>query len=194
MIKGKMIDLIPLEEQYIELIRKWRMQQEVYDFMFCAQPVTDLAQKFWYEKISSDENSLYFLIMCKDSLPVGLISINDINYKNGTASWGYYIGELKYTSFGYGAEAEYLILKYAFEYLRLNKICCQMYAYNKDVISMHRRFGFMEEGLLRKQYYHRGDYQDVVIMGLLKCEFEAKKPELQKLFSKKSKEAKSEIL
>ena len=44
---------------------------------------------------------------------------------------------------------------------------------------MHRRFGFVQEGLFRKHILKRGAFNDVVCITILKEEWEALRPQVE---------------
>jgi UDP-4-amino-4,6-dideoxy-N-acetyl-beta-L-altrosamine N-acetyltransferase len=76
-------------------------------------------------------------------------------------------------------------LNYVFDELKLEKLCCEVLAFNKGVVEMHRRFGFVQEGLFRKHIWKRSEFQDVVCLAILQEEWAAARPQQEeKLRSK----------
>ena len=59
-----------------------------------------------------------------------------------------------------------------FENLKLNKLCGEVLGFNDRVLQMHAKFGFKQEGLLRKHICKNDEFVDVVSIGLLKEEWE----------------------
>ena len=50
-----------------------------------------------------------------------------------------------------------------------------MFSSNTAVISLHRKFGFQQEGCLRRHVVKNGQFLDVVVLGLLRSDWEASK-------------------
>ena len=50
----------------------------------------------------------------------------------------------------------------------LTRIELEVYASNSAAIALYRRFGFSEEGLKRRARFLDGQYQDILLMALLR--------------------------
>jgi UDP-4-amino-4,6-dideoxy-N-acetyl-beta-L-altrosamine N-acetyltransferase len=171
-LTGKIISLIPLHKKHLPLMVKWRNNPSVSEMMFDHRRFTLKKQLKWFETIKGDSSRKQFIIIeNKGGKPIGAINLMSIDKKNGNCDWGYYIGEDDYRMGGYSVEAEYLILKYAFETLDMHKVYCQTFSYNKKVISNHAKFGFTTDGIMRQHYKIKEGYADIFIMSILKEEF-----------------------
>ena len=50
----------------------------------------------------------------------------------------------------------------------VHKLSLEVFPWNEPAIALYRRFGFVEEGRLRKQYRRQsGELWDVLVMGLV---------------------------
>jgi RimJ/RimL family protein N-acetyltransferase len=48
-----------------------------------------------------------------------------------------------------------------------HKVALQVFTHNEAAVALYRRFGFVEEGVLRRHYRRRdGEIYDAIIMGL----------------------------
>ena len=74
---------------------------------------------------------------------------------------------------GYGREALGLLAAFAFRRMNLNRLYLYVCAENGRAIRCYEQNGFTREGVLRQQIYVDGHYADVIVMGLLKAEYEA---------------------
>jgi RimJ/RimL family protein N-acetyltransferase len=54
------------------------------------------------------------------------------------------------------------------------------------VIEMHRRFGFVQEGLFRKHIWKQGAFHDVFCLAILKEEWQARRPRFEQMLRPKS--------
>ncbi len=75
---------------------------------------------------------------------------------------------------------EYDAINYAFETLKLHKLNCEVIAYNKAVINLHKKTGFVEEGLFRDFHFYKAKYFDVIRLGMLDSEWLQAKIYLEK--------------
>ncbi|QSR87560.1 GNAT family N-acetyltransferase [Candidatus Methylacidiphilum infernorum] len=87
------------------------------------------------------------------------------------AEIGCWIGK-PYRYKGYGSEACRAVIDYAFEKLKLNKVCAYCLARNIPSVNMIRKLGMKFEGCLRKHLKVRGIYEDLLVYGLLAGEKE----------------------
>lgn len=71
---------------------------------------------------------------------------------------------------GYALESVKLLAKYSFEEMNLNRVWLKCAEKNERAVRLYERAGFRREGVLRNDLYIDGEYQNAVIMGLLKGE------------------------
>ena len=72
---------------------------------------------------------------------------------------------------GIGPRAIHLLLRHAFETMRLHRVAVRVLASNTRAIVAFRKVGFVEEGRERKSSKVGQKWQDDVIMGLLNAEY-----------------------
>lgn len=187
-MKGLFVDLRFIEYSDCEQIRAWRNSRDVYYNMYNWDYITFEMQEKWYrDKVQENGKNKYFLICTKKNTSIGLISLNDIDYKNRRSNFAYYIAEPKERIPTRAIDAERLILDYAFDELNLNKVCCEVFEYNKAVISFHGKFGFETEGIFREHAMHEGMLKNVVYMGLLRNEYQRFRTKVWTLLCKANK-------
>ena len=115
---------------------------------------------------------------------VGFKSIGEIHR---TAEMGIMLGNPKYQRKGYGMEAINLLLDYGFSFLNLRNISLNVFEYNEVAYNLYKKIGFKEAGRLRKTAEIMGKTYDVIIMDMLKEEFQSVyiKRELEKRYNLK---------
>lgn len=79
-----------------------------------------------------------------------------------------------------------MALEYAFNDLRLHKLCCEVLAFNTPVIKLHQKFGFKIEGVLREQHMHDDSFIDVYRLGILATEWDEQRESMQQKLLKLS--------
>lgn len=164
------MEFIPLHEDHLEQVLRWRMQPWVTRYMFTDLKATTTVanQKKWFEQISQDDTQRYWMILAKGR-QVGIISINNIDHKNQRCSWAFYIGEQDVSMLSM-LLAPY-VYRYVFEVLRFNKIIGEVMADNIAVRKMHTTYGCHEVGCLRDHIYKYEAFHDVYIYELLAQEW-----------------------
>jgi len=176
MLSGKLCYLRSVEVYDLEIIRDWRISEHVSSFFPGFEPISLQEQKNWIDKILSESSSYYFIICDKaTSSPVGIIYLTTIDRLNQHTEFGYYLGDINYHGTGIAIEAELLLLDFAFNMQNMHKVYCESLAYNKKALTIHRKFGFTEDGVKREHIYKNGRWNDIVIMSALKKEFLEKK-------------------
>ncbi|UCC69229.1 MAG: GNAT family N-acetyltransferase [Armatimonadota bacterium] len=98
------------------------------------------------------------------------LRVNDVE-QSGSYRIG--IENLHYWGKGYGTEVTQLILRYAFETLELHRVHLRVTAYNVRARRCYEKAGFRIEGILRKSFQVDGEWQDDVLMAILREEWES---------------------
>ena len=186
MIQGHLIDLRALEPEDMPLLVEWRNSPEVYNYYYYGcEPISLFAQKRWFEQWASRTDEKLFMITLKDRTPIGTIGMVKIDLRSRKAEGGrLLLGKLEWREQGYGAEAQYLLFKYAFEHLNLHKIYVEVFKFHTAIISLHKKFGMTQAGLLKEHVFRNGQYEDIIIMELFREDFNAQCLKLERLFSR----------
>jgi len=179
MIKGKLVQLRPVQRSDISYFLQWFNDPDVTQYLLMYLPMTEMAEQKFIEEIGTTRaaTSAFFVIEVEDAektKAIGTIGLNGINAKDHNATFGIAIGDKKYWSKGYGTEAAALIIKYGFEQLNLHRIDSGALSFNDRSIRMHLKLGFREEGRRRELIFRNGAYYDEVMFGLLREDW--KKP------------------
>ncbi len=151
----------------LEMIMKWRMMPEVTKYMYTDPQLTIDGQKRWFKKIMSSEEEIYWIIQM-DGTDIGLIDIINIDTQNGRCDWAYYIADTSFRGRGIATLLECNLYDYAFDKLKLHKVCCEVFCFNEKVISIHQKFGAVIEGTRKEHICKNGQYLDIVQMGISK--------------------------
>ncbi len=107
-----------------------------------------------------------------DGKCVGICALFNPNTTARTCELGIGIGEKDYWGRGYGRDAIRLLLTYAFKYLNYRKVWLQVHAVNERAIRAYRACGFVEEGRQRAHVWSNGAYDDLILMGILRDEWQ----------------------
>lgn len=164
------IELKTVTKDDIELIRTWRNSKEVADYMYSNVSITKEQQEEWFKKIEKDKSSKYWIIQYNNK-KLGLASLTGINSTLSSCYWAFYLGDTSVRGAGIGGKVEYNVLRYVFEELKLNKLRCEVFVFNDNVIKMHEKYGFRREAFYREHCFKNEVYQDVVGLAMLQREW-----------------------
>jgi len=159
-----MISFRKLSVDDLSLVLEWRTSEHVTKFMYSDIEKNIDNQKKWFEKISNDDSQYYWIILCKE-VPIGLISLNNINRQHQKASFGYYIGDLNYSIIA-GRIHPYLY-NFVFFQLGLNKLYAEVMEGNDGMMKMHTYYGFSHLATFKEHIYKYKQFHDVAYFELL---------------------------
>ncbi|WP_270170282.1 GNAT family N-acetyltransferase [Paenibacillus sp. SYP-B4298] len=114
-----------------------------------------------------------FIIAHRDTEDyIGQIDLFELDWKNRTAELGIVIGNRVNQGKGYGTEAVRLLIQFALHSMNLNRIQLEVNEDNGSAIRCYEKCGFAHEGRLRQRIYRNGRYHDLLIMAVLRDEYE----------------------
>jgi len=176
-LKGEKVSLWTITKEDLRKIWKYFGDFELRRFLHMRwQPVYYENEEKWYEKLREEINDkiVFEVVENSSNEMVGLIGLHDIDWYSRNAEIGYWIWK-EYWGKGYATEAVKLVLKYAFEYLNLNKVSGRVCEPNKASQRVLEKNGFKLVGKLRKQeYIPEMGLVDVLIYDILREEYIAK--------------------
>ena len=137
--------------------------------------------------ISVKKEKMFAVRLLENDNLLGNVGFNSVDLLNRTAVIGIMLGNPNYQRKGYGIEAVKLILDYCFSFLNLRNISLSVFEYNEAAYNLYKKAGFKEVGRLRKAVEIMGKTYDVIIMDMLKEEFQSVyiKRELEKRYNLK---------
>lgn len=135
-------------------------------------PVSTHKQINWINSLGNDLNNVRFIIDVKNIGGVGLASLTQIDYKNGTATINIKIkNDEEIRRKGIGYKAIMALIDYAFNQLNLNCLTANILSYNHASQRLFEKCGFICEGTLRHRVFKNGEYQDLLSYSLLRSEY-----------------------
>ncbi|MBI4789814.1 MAG: UDP-4-amino-4,6-dideoxy-N-acetyl-beta-L-altrosamine N-acetyltransferase [Chloroflexi bacterium] len=173
-----MISLRELREEDKDKIRNWRNKPEIARYMYTEHVISEQEHDRWFARITSDPTCHYWIIAVDDR-DVGLVNIYDLDLRNKRCYWAFYVAEEGLRGRGVGSFVEYAILSYVFEQIGLEKLCCEVLAFNEPVVEMHKKFGFQVEGKFRSHIWKDGQFVDVFSLGIMRREWESEQARLE---------------
>lgn len=163
-----------------------RNQTAIRHNMYTSHEISESEHFRWIERLMHDASTHFFAVLLDNKI-IGGVSLNAISKANQRADWAYYI-DVESQGHGIGSALEFKFLDYVFGKLGIFKLNCEVFTFNERVISLHKRFGFVEEGIRRAHIHRRDgvfdDYLDVCLLGINQDEWRRTREVLKsKLFA-----------
>jgi len=181
MIYGDRIRLTAIEQEDLPLFVEWLNDPEVRRGLMMYLPMSIAKEEKWFEAMldrPQDSQPLGIEARKGDRwVKIGNMGFFDFDHRARKAEVGIMIGNKSYWNKGYGTEAITLLLKHGFETLNLNRIMLQVYEDNPRAIRCYEKAGFILEGRLRQARYFEGVYRDILIMSVIRSEWDHGKGE-----------------
>jgi RimJ/RimL family protein N-acetyltransferase len=135
-------------------------------------PTNAEKEEAWIDSFSPDSLCEYILAVQKNDTGkfIGGIEINNLDLKNRNCTIAVYMHP-DYLGKGIGTQAIKLLLDFLFQRFSLNKIKLNVFDYNERAIKSYKKVGFVEEGVLRQELFTLNKYHDIVMMSILKQEW-----------------------
>ncbi|MCD6355667.1 MAG: GNAT family N-acetyltransferase [Anaerolineaceae bacterium] len=176
MIIGKNVRLRAMERADLPAFVRWFNDPEVRRNLNMVQPLSLGQEEKWYTDLLNRPVEEHLLCIevkqGKKWVFVGSLGFMKINQYERSAEVGISIGDKRFWNKGYGTEATRLLINHGFENLNLHRIYLHIFATNLRGIRSYEKAGFSTEGRLREARYLEGKYVDVLIMSILKSDWE----------------------
>ncbi|MFC6334887.1 UDP-4-amino-4,6-dideoxy-N-acetyl-beta-L-altrosamine N-acetyltransferase [Paenibacillus septentrionalis] len=153
-----MISFKQLCEKDLEQVLEWRTSEHVTQYMYTDIEKNIDKQREWFGKVSSDHTQFYWIIQY-NNINIGLISLNQLDHHNMKATFGYYLGDLRYTMIA-GRIHPYFY-NFAFHQLGLHKLYAEVMDGNEGMMKMHLHYGFSHVATFKEHIYKGGRFHDV---------------------------------
>jgi RimJ/RimL family protein N-acetyltransferase len=176
--RGDLVRLSGDDPQTVaEVFSRWNRDSEYSRLLDDEPPKMRSVKSFkdWLEKEfeKGDEFRFFFTIRTLegDQL-IGFIGLFGVQWNHASAWVGIGLGERSYWGRGYGTDAMQVVLRYAFRELNLQRVSLDVFEYNPRAIRSYEKAGFKVEGRERKVIQRDGRRYDMILMGILREEWE----------------------
>ena len=114
------VKLIPLCEDSLEMVRIWRNDLKISQYMEYRDYITPEMQKKWFSNLNKDTN--FYYIINYNNEDIGLINIKDYDSIKKDGEAGIFIYEDKYLNTDIAYRAHLALFDCFFDKINLNKI------------------------------------------------------------------------
>ena len=134
------VRLVRLSREKIEMIRNWRNDPKISQYMEYRDIITPDMQVKWFDSINNNEN-LYYIIEFKGE-EIGLINIKDIDSDSKSGESGVFMYSDKYLNSDISYRAHLCLFDYYFQTLGYNELHAHVLESNKRASRLSEFLGF----------------------------------------------------
>jgi RimJ/RimL family protein N-acetyltransferase len=135
------ISLIRLIEADLELVRKWRNDDEIRKFMNFRDYITKEMQLKWFESINTS-NNFYYVIQYEGE-KIGLVNDKNIDWNEKIAEGGLFIWDKRYINSTIPMKISLLMLELAYTLLGWNKTIVKVRKDNPRALKYNESLGYI---------------------------------------------------
>lgn len=178
-LEGYGVTLRRLTHDKIEMLRQWRNDPKISQYMFYREYITPEMQERWFTNL--DKKCNYYFIIEYDGKDVGCINIRAIDWEKKCGEPGLFIYDDNYLDSDIALRASFCMGDWIWNDLKLEYQTIEVQRSNKRALQMNKANGYEEIPSLP------GDPEDMVRMILTKEKALAPNKlmdRLRKIFSK----------
>jgi diamine N-acetyltransferase len=168
-IRGARVSLRPLAPENSGLLETWSGDKDIKHSL-SRTLIADLMEELMQPDTHTRQS---FIIHNEQDRPIGLTTLFNISSSPKCGEMAKLLGDPDSRGKGYAKESEVLMLAYAFERLKLNRVFIRTAGFNLQNIKLNETLGLRFEGILRECRLLGEQLVDIVVMSILSREFDA---------------------
>ncbi|MFP6655467.1 MAG: GNAT family N-acetyltransferase [Myxococcota bacterium] len=114
------------------------------------------------------------IVSLESNVVIGTCTLQKVDHLHRRTEIGFALGRSAWGN-GFATEAVGTLFEFAFQVLDLNRIEADVDPHNEASLRLLERQGFRREGYLRERWFHLGEMQDTVLLGLLRRDWPGKR-------------------
>jgi RimJ/RimL family protein N-acetyltransferase len=174
MHRGRLVFLRPAERTDIPLFVRWLSDARTTRGLELRSPIGLAMEERWFEDLLDHHGrDRWLFVICDraDGRALGSLDLHELDLTNGGAGMGIQIGDPVDRSRGFGGDAISVLLDFAFDELRLERVWLDVFDDNPDARRLYERLGFVHEATFRHGLYREGRFHDINRMAILRSEW-----------------------
>ena len=157
-----------------DMYRNWASSEEVARFLTWephpSAEATAALLREWVQDYDKPETYNWVLVLKETHMPVGNISVVNLNENSACAELGWCLGTAWWGQ-GYMPEAGNAVLRFLFETVGISRVCAHHDGDNPKSGRVMQKLGMIKEGVLRRHGFTKGRIFDDVWYGILAEEY-----------------------
>jgi RimJ/RimL family protein N-acetyltransferase len=164
-----LVTLRPLAETDVDHIMTWVNRPEIVGNLaaFSGTAMTRDDELAWIRRTLTTSDRVWSVVATDGGRYLGQVGIHQIHARSKVGRLGVVIATREEMGKGYGSAAIRAALDRGFGELGLHKLWLMVFRKNERGQRLYKKLGFVEEGILREEYFHEGGWHDMVRMSML---------------------------
>jgi len=168
MLRGEFVILRVPEMDDAGIMSGWKNDREVTKYLPPMYPASKMNQENYIKQVSRHGCSITFVMETEDEIPIGICSLDNIDWINSTAEIKVVIYAKNCWGRGYGYDAVNTLTNYGIYQMNLNTIYANILEGNERAIKCFEKAGYEIEGTLRQRVLKEGEYKNLVSLSITK--------------------------
>lgn len=168
MITGNKIVLKGITKESANEIYEWVNREDLRTLTGTVYPVSEYEHEEWIKRqVTSSDRKLFLIAEKESGKNIGTIGLRNFDWISRNVELFISIGDYPKNTRGYGSDAVSTLVDYCFKKLNFHKVYLHVFESNKKAIRCYEKVGMRCEGVLKDQHFQNGNYEDVLVMGIL---------------------------
>ena len=112
------VKLRRLTHEKIEMLRQWRNDPKIQQYMFYREYITPEMQERWFVNLDKERN--YYFIIVYEGKEIGLINVKNVDFEKSNGESGVFIYDDSYLSTDVAYRAHLVMFDFIYEVLGLD--------------------------------------------------------------------------
>lgn len=170
MLRGEFVVLRLPDMDDIKLISGWKNDRDVTKYLSCSSPISKKEIEEYISGTEENKDSIVFIIETEDEIPIGICSLEEVDWKSSTAKITVVIYAKNCWGRGYGYDTVRTLTNYGVGQLNMHTIYVHIPEDNEKAIKCFEKAGYEKEGILKHRLYKDGCYRDLVSLSIVNPE------------------------
>lgn len=167
--EGRLIRLRAREPADVPVMHAWTRDAETIRFNESRYPVSLEAMRPRATFGADYQHARFAVVQRATGDLVGDVALHTMGPEDRCGFFGLLIAPARRGE-GFGTDATRTLCRFAFEVMNLHRLELDVVAANSRAWHVYEKAGFRLEGRRRACYFHRGRYEDFIMMGMLRGE------------------------
>lgn len=139
----KLVDILSVDDELKDKVRCWRNKERIRKSMLTQHVISKEEHFNWIENLRHKDDRKFWIVFAND-VSIGSVYLQNINYNQLNADWGFYIGEDAYVGKGLSKRILCKLLQYFFEVMKFEVLFTKVISDNTVALNIYRKFKFAE--------------------------------------------------
>lgn len=165
------VRLRPLERDDLRFVHQLNNDRRVMAYWFEEPYEAYVELQQLYDKHIHDQSERRFIAENQQGESIGLVELVEITHIHRRAEFQIII-DPRHQGQGYAKPVMGQAVDYAFNILNIHKLYLIVAVENHRAHRIYQEFGFLEEGILKQEFFTDGAYRDAIRMYMLQPDYQ----------------------